>query len=72
MNVNLKYGKLIPQGETYAQFVSWAGGELNILLKAKLCIECEDITRDERIYDYYAFHDAINLCWKVRNTIFPS
>ena len=30
MNVNLKYGKLIPQGETHVQFVSWAGGELNI------------------------------------------
>ena len=42
------------------------------LLKAKLRIECEDITRDERIYDYYAFHDATNLCWKVRNTFSPS
>ncbi len=37
------------------------------LLKAKLRIECADIMGDEQIYDYYAFHDATNLCWDVLN-----
>ena len=37
------------------------------LLKAKLRIECADITGPEEIYDYAAFDDSTNLCWSVLN-----
>jgi hypothetical protein len=37
------------------------------LLKAKLRIECADVMGEESIYDYYAYHDATNLCWGVLN-----
>ena len=35
------------------------------LLMAKLRSECADITGDESIYDFHAYHDVTNLCWSV-------
>ena len=35
------------------------------LLMAKLRTECADITGDESIYDFHAYHDVTNLCWSV-------
>lgn len=35
------------------------------LLIAKLRTECADITGDESIYDFHAYHDVTNLCWSV-------
>ena len=35
------------------------------LLMAKLRTECADITGDESIYDFHAYHDVTSLCWSV-------